>query len=122
MRSRRAEWQKRVAEWRRSGLTAAQYAESVGVKAETLRHWSWRLKSKRTTKAAVSAAKAMSAPASSSLVEVLSGTSIDTRFELELAGGRRVLVPRGFDADELGRLVATIERLEVAPASDVGKR
>lgn len=117
MRSRRAEWQKRVAEWRRSGLTAAQYAESVGVKAETLRHWSWRLKSERTARAAGSTAKAKSAPAASSLVEVLSSAAVDSRLELELGGGRRVLVPNGFDADELGRLVAVLERLEVAPAA-----
>jgi transposase len=115
MRSKRAEWEKRVRGWRRSGLTAAEYAESIGVNVETLRHWSWRLKREGEASGATK-----SSPAVSSLVEVVGRASIDSRFELELTCGQRVLVPSGFDAAELSRLVATLE--EMAPAAEVGTR
>jgi hypothetical protein len=34
----------------------------------------------------------------------------DRGFELELAGGRRLHVPSRFDAEELSRLIAAVER------------
>lgn len=36
-------WRKRVAQWRRSGLTAEQFCAREGLASNTLRHWSWRL-------------------------------------------------------------------------------
>ena len=125
MRSKRAQWEKRVAGWRRSGLPAAQYAESTGLNVGTLRHWSWRLKRDGVGVGGADGRRpkaAWTAPAATSLVEVVGNTSIETRFELELTCGRRVLVPSGFDAGELGRLVSLLERLEMAAAADGGSR
>ena len=98
MRSKRARWARRVAGWRRSGLTARQYAESVGVNANTLQYWSWRLKSERE---AMGEAGAGSTPAVSSLIEVVGSTSIETRFALELRCGLRVC--RREDREDRGR-------------------
>lgn len=36
-------WAKRVAAWRRSGLTAPEFASKEGVSPRTLRYWAWRL-------------------------------------------------------------------------------
>ena len=41
------------------------------------------------------------------LVELRGGV-VDDRFELELGGGRRLRIPRGFDADALARLLAVL--------------
>jgi len=37
------EWSRHVAAWRRSGETAARYAERKGLSVGSLRWWSWRL-------------------------------------------------------------------------------
>ena len=37
------EWSRHVAAWRRSGETAAKYAERKGLSLSSLRWWSWRL-------------------------------------------------------------------------------
>jgi hypothetical protein len=39
----REAWAKRVERWRDSGLSAAEYAAEIGVKAHTLSWWKWRL-------------------------------------------------------------------------------
>ncbi len=119
MRSKRAQWEKRVAGWRRSGLTAEQYAESTGLNVGTLRHWSWRLKRDGLGVGGADGRRPRTewmTPAATSLVEVVGNASMESRFELELTCGRRVLVPSGFDAGELGRLVSLLERLEMAAA------
>jgi hypothetical protein len=33
------EWQKRIEQWRESGLTAAQFATELGINAGTLKFW-----------------------------------------------------------------------------------
>ena len=43
-RDTREVWEKRVARWRESGLTAKEFAAEVGVNAQTLGYWGWRLK------------------------------------------------------------------------------
>jgi len=123
MRSKRSEWEERVVQWRESGQTAAVYAESIGVKADTLRHWSWRLGRedggagsatlRATTRASPGRgkrpAKRLAKPTAPALVEVVGGRGSEARFEIELSCGRRVLVPMGFDENELGRLVAALD-------------
>jgi transposase len=37
-------WAREVARWRRSGLSAAEYASGRGLKASTLTWWAWRLR------------------------------------------------------------------------------
>jgi hypothetical protein len=42
MRRERHEQERLVREWRRSGLTAAQFGEQHGLSAQQLHNWSWR--------------------------------------------------------------------------------
>lgn len=44
-RTSREEWARRIAEWRRSGLSVRQFAARLGVNAKTLGYWVWRLSS-----------------------------------------------------------------------------
>lgn len=41
-RESREVWLKRVERWRESGLSAAEFANEVGINAGSLRHWGWR--------------------------------------------------------------------------------
>lgn len=45
VRRSRAEWAALVGRWRRSGLTAAEFAERYDFSAHSLRWWSWKLAS-----------------------------------------------------------------------------
>jgi hypothetical protein len=107
-----AKWAKRVARLERSGVSSRTFAAREGLKAGSVSYWKWRLSQRgRARPAAVaplrfveltgrqgpSAAPAPPAPG----------------FEVVLATGRKVRVPGGFDAGELGRLVAVLE--EVTP-------
>ena len=99
-RETRAIWAKRVEQWKRSGLTGAAFAERIGVKEATLRHWKWQLDREgaatpafvEVTPAAV--AIATDANASSLKVEV---------------GELRVVVPIGFDEETFRRLLRVVE-------------
>jgi transposase len=110
MGSRRSEWADRVRRWRRSGLTAGEFADSIGVKAGTLRYWASRLGRQQhaapTPKTAPTAAEV---PVRPPFIELIAGAAEDPRFELEFGNGRRLRIPPGFDAATLERLLRVVE-------------
>jgi transposase len=94
----RATWAARVRDWKRSGLTADDYAEREGLKAGTLLWWSSQLNR---------------SPAPTSrppVVEVtVAGGRAESALEVTLASGARVTVPVGFDEATLVRLLTVLE-------------
>ena len=114
----RAIWAKRVERWIDSGLTAHEFATEVGVNANTLSHWKWRL-----SKEARSGSRAKKPQKRQPAREVTTGetTHVDfievaapllqaeSRFELELQGGRRLFVPPHFDPDALVKLIDILD-------------
>lgn len=109
---------KRVERWRDSGLTLKEYAAEIGVNANTLAGWRWRLRSD-------DGRDAREAPPPASFVEIVAppepvhavavaapATARDSDaepFELILSGGRLVRVPVAFDGRALRRLVDALE-------------
>ncbi|MEA2663217.1 MAG: hypothetical protein QOI11_161 [Candidatus Eremiobacteraeota bacterium] len=113
----REEWAKRVARWRDSGLTTAEFAAEVGISAKTLTYWAWTLKREATGEKRVWPAKkkrpgatqaAASAKVQAPFVEVSSQVGVQPRFELEVRG-RRLHIPHGFDAEQLSSLLHVLE-------------
>lgn len=110
----RAVWAKRVERWIDSGLTAHEFATEVGVNANTLSHWKWRLSKERRAKKPPHRRPARDLPVDETtqmdFVEVATPLlQAESRFELELPGGRRVFVPPHFDPDALGKLIDIVE-------------
>ena len=112
----REEWAKRVERWRDSGLTTAEFAAEVGISAKTLTYWAWTLKREATGEKRVWPAKkkrpgatptAASVTVRAPFVEVSSQVG-QQRFELEVRG-RRLLIPYGFDAQQLSSLLQVLE-------------
>lgn len=111
METRREVWTRRVKQWRGSGLTAREFAATIGVKPMTLSHWAWQLGRERRLRRARRRVPAAAADrATAGLIEVVGAGSGDGRFELELAGGRRLRIPGGFEASALERLLAVLEK------------
>jgi hypothetical protein len=104
-------WAKRVERWRGSGLTADEFAAEVGVKANTLRHWSWLLKrEERTHRRKMSKGTASAA----SFVEVVAGPSFSSptapdALDIIVRDSIRIRVPVVFDPDLLRRVIAAVE-------------
>jgi len=102
-RTPRATWEKHIAAWSRSGLTARQFAARIGVNPNTLAHWKWQL-----------AAGPQPTGEGTSFVELsaavvsLAGGG-DHRIEVVCHGGRTVRVPSDFDAQTLVRLLEALE-------------
>ena len=85
--------------WRKSGQSGAAFAREHGLSRARLLRWRDRLK--RTA-----------APAFHPVRVVQHARPIETgtaTLELELRGGRRIRVPADFDAEQLERLVRTVE-------------
>ena len=123
-RAGREVWTKRVERWRESGLTAKEYAAEVGVNANTLSHWGWRLhgeergprKGRRGAEGVparvgwvevVAPDGAISSPATE--VEIAPAVPPSGWFELDVGRGRVIRVPADFDRDALDRLLAVVE-------------
>ena len=119
-RVERDEWAKRVARWRDSGLTTAEFAAELGINPRTLTYWAWTLKREASGKKRVWSTKTQKPPATwkasapraargaySPFVEVKSHAS-HARFELEVRG-RRLHIPDGFDAQQLRSLLEILE-------------
>ncbi len=98
-------WAKHVEGWRQSGQIAREYAASVGINPLTLKYMKCVLKKQTRRQAVAVAPKERSMP----LVEVLRAGQMDRRFELELAGGKRIRIPSSFEADALRRLLGVLE-------------
>lgn len=105
-RASRIEWAKRIAEWRKSGLTGAEFAQRIGVKEATLRHWKWQLARTRPLQQSRPAT-----PSALGFVEISPDMepSAEDPFEVELAGGVRLRVPQRFDVAALKHLLAVLE-------------
>ena len=107
--TKRDEWQKHIQQWAESGLTAQEYARKAGLNAKTLENWKSKLRrlarpqgAKRPTGTSRGAALPWV-----ELPPVL--VSRESRFELELAHGRRVHVPSSFEPEPLRRLLRVLE-------------
>lgn len=100
----RAVWQDRVEHWRRSGLTAEEFARTEGIQAATLRHWKWQL-------AAQGSGRREARGHRGGFVELVvpGPRERDDGFEVMLADGIRVRVPSAFDGEALGRLLSILE-------------
>jgi transposase len=110
MRKRREEWAERVGRWRRSGLTAKEFARSVGINAGTLTYWACRLGRDRHVRDVASSQSGVSRLAPEvGFVELMARSGGDSRFELELGNGRRLRIPASFEAAVLERLLAVLE-------------
>ena len=98
-RSTKAEWARRVARWRASGLSGPAFSEREGLNVRTLRYWSWRLdKEARET-----------APTALSFVELPSLPEAVGMLEVVAESGHTVRVPADFDASALERLLDLLE-------------
>ena len=103
----RARWSVRVEEWKRSGLSARDYAAQAGLNAGTLCYWKWRLSREARQQAAPAAPKGVRSKPK--LVELKPVSLIDDeRVEIELSNGHRLRVPARLDAQALTRLVKVV--------------
>lgn len=94
----RETWAARVRDWKRSGLTAADYAEREGFNANTLTWWSSRLGLSALTR-------------TPPVLEFVMSTRPEQARSLEvvLESGVRVTVPIGFDEPTLRRVLSVLE-------------
>lgn len=95
-----------------SGLTAREFAAEVGVNANTLAGWKWRLSRGGERRRDSSTAPAVKIPAMK-FVEVTTAAvpTAPSMFEVVLRSGLMVRVPARFDAGELARLVVALEEV-----------
>lgn len=98
-------WEKRVADWRSSGLDAASFAGQHGLSEASLKWWKWKLGSKKRARS-----KKRGAATLSPLTFVEMAPAVQSAAtEIVLASGVRVRVTSDFDAVALGRLLDLLE-------------
>lgn len=96
-----AKWDERVRDWRASGKTADAFAAGREFEPATLRYWASRLKTMAVAKPTTPMARVVRVrsrdhhAASSSELEVI-------------AGGARIVVRHGFDAELLRQVTAAL--------------
>jgi hypothetical protein len=99
----RAQWQKRVAQWKKSGLKAEDFAAQEGLNPRTLRWWSSRLGRSSAGKAEVDFARLVS-------VEMAPPRANEPgALEIVLVSGRVVRVRPGFDRAVLRDVLSVLE-------------
>ncbi len=108
MTATEAKWAERVREWRASGKTAEDFAGAFEFEASTLRYWASRLKSEAAAvvKVAPPIVRVVRRRRRSPRVrtdQAAADPSVDV-----VVGAARIVVRRGFDAELLRQLVATL--------------
>lgn len=99
----RAEWQRRVTQWKKSGQTADVFAAQQGLNPRTLRWWSSTLRRPAACDAEVGFARLVATDA------VPPSSAEPAALELVLPSGRMVRVRRGFDPALLRELLTVVE-------------
>lgn len=103
----RAFWEKRIASFRTSELTARAYAERIGVNVHTLNKWKWKLDREAKIEASQKLARpAKRAATSASFVEITSAVS--TPIEIAI-GEATIRVTEDFDEETLRRVVVALQ-------------
>jgi transposase-like protein len=103
-RRSRSWWKQAVARWKRSGLTASEFAAREGVSARTLSWWTSTLR--RGTRAARGSGEGAVAPIEIELPRARSGG--DAYLEIAV-GGAVIRVEVGADVDYVAALVRRLE-------------
>ena len=115
-RESREVWAKRVERLADSGLTLREFAAEIGVNANTLAGWRWRIHRAKGTGTDVAAQ-----PSLPPFLEIVAPPADEVRpeckpepecaepFELVLEGGHRIRIPVRFDPTALRRLVDVLE-------------
>jgi transposase-like protein len=99
-------WAKRVAGWRASGQTAAEYCKQHGLGLSALRHWSHRLRREEGGVAEVRMARVVVAPAEkTSATERAEGLSAARSALVLEVRGARITVEAGFDRATLAKVL-----------------
>jgi len=98
-----------VEQWRRSGLTAREFATKSGLNAGTLSYWKWRL-ARAESQQPTSRGRAARERGRSKgkLVELAPVSLSDDRVEVELTSGHRLRLPARFDAESLAQLLSVL--------------
>ena len=101
-------WRRIVDDWRRSGLSARQYAQGRGISAQTLYFWSSRLGKQHSESAIATTPPPKFLPVA--LVETAPAATREDSSALEvvLPGGEVIRVSPGADMHHLGRVVAAL--------------
>lgn len=97
---KRDEWAKRVAGWKRSGLSAMAFAEREGFNGYTLRWWACQLRREPVIEDLRPKFVEVVVPAVPVIAESI---------ELVVRNGLRLVVPNSFDEDALRRVLRVIE-------------
>ena len=105
--SRRRYWKEiearvMVEAWRSGGETLSEFAARYGVDPKRIARWASRLQGPRPEPEAVRFHPVR-------LVGVEPGEGSGPAIEIRLVGGRSVRVARGFDAEDLRRVLAVLE-------------
>ncbi len=117
-----AEWAAEVAAWKRSGMTAREYARSYGISAATLQWWSSRRSGLGEQRASPRGRASSGGEPGTAMgflpvrvstraraPEHAGARATELVVEIELVGGRRVRVAGGFGFEELARLLDVVE-------------
>jgi transposase len=105
----RATWSKRVESWKRSGLSADEFAARHGLRAKTLMWWRWNL-GRTSGSAALTVRKATTTTVGPLTFVEMTHASSREPFEIVLSSDVRVRVPAMFDEHALARLLDVLER------------
>lgn len=114
---RRSYWRDLIEQWERSGGTQEAFCAARGVAVSSFRWWKWKLGAERAGAPQSRRPKRPAAPKAGPafipvrVVERGDGfepAACGGSFELWLAGGVRLRVPRDFEAESLARLLAVL--------------
>jgi transposase len=99
VRRSRAEWAVLVGRWRRSGLTAAEFAERYDFSVHSLRWWSWKLASEGEETAEFVPVE---------VAEPVSEAPTDRAGAWVEAGGRRIFFAADADPEWVARVLGAL--------------
>lgn len=110
----RAFWEKQVGRFRKSSLTAAAYADKIGVNVHTLQKWKYKLDGEAKVKPEprqrgrpLVKSSRPAKPMATNFFEVEASVNASSMIEVDVAGST-IRVPRDVDEETLARVIRIV--------------
>lgn len=102
-------WKKQIKRWQTSGLSQAEFCRRNGLVKQQLSKWKKKLRNSQKPES-TTRSKSNKSSNTNRFIQVKLTDDIQQSYQIRLANGRSLQIPKGYDAQVISELITIMER------------